>query len=414
MSKGKSARMRTSELRIRGENRNVKPFRAPGRTQQNNKEFVQMKTNTVEETETKIAEPLEIEVDLFERRWKAVNEAATDRAQTEGWPGAVAFLCEHQVSAGFVKDNLAGLERFQLRSKSANEKRLLAQVNANRALRSSGAGRTTPPPGVHPKHGGNYLSRDNIWWQQSTLQVGLDVQLARREFIILMNPFPIFRKHATVASREFVSQNMISSELSGSQSEIRARVSELIELAYSLPGYVCFLNGEGAGNTNGWLHFQVGERFGPLGVYPLELAGAEALRCSASATVLVEDHPVPAVVFRGAEATLGETIAEFIGEWVGMHRDTRSLTMTLIATRRDWSSEILDFYFVPRLKSLAKAPILTGQIAAVEVLGELVLSADKDVEMLKKGELNYETAWQALASVEPPMEREILKSLLSQ
>jgi hypothetical protein len=391
---------------------NTKPFRAPGRTQK--KELVQMKIDINETAANKITEPLEIEQALHEQRWAVVNAQAKRMAQTEGIPGAVRYLYDHQLATGVVKDNLTGLERFQLNSSAANGKYFLAQVNANRGLRSNGAGRTTPPPGIQPKFGGNYLVKDNISWQQYGLQVGLDVQLARRDFTFLMNPFPIFRKHATIAARESAPQSIISRDRSESQAQIRARVSELVELANSLPGYVCFMNGEGAGNTNSWLHFQAGERPVSLGVYPLEVAGAETQRKGKASTTLVEDYPLAAVMFRGSEASLGGTVAGFVGEWAGMHSDTQNLTMTLIAARRDRSSTTLDFYFVPRLKGVAKAPTLTGQIAAVEVLGELVLSADRDIEMLKRGDLNYGTAWQALASIEPPMEREILKSLLGQ
>jgi len=74
-------------------------------------------------------------------------------------------------------------------------------------------------------------------------------------YTILVNPFPIFRRHLTIARNEHRDQR------------IRNSFPDMLNLAVGLPGYVVFYNGPECGaSAPDHLHFQAGER----GFIPLE------------------------------------------------------------------------------------------------------------------------------------------------
>ncbi len=75
------------------------------------------------------------------------------------------------------------------------------------------------------------------------------------DFIILINPFPIFRRHLTIVSRCHTPQR------------IAGNFRAMLDLARSLPEYVVFYNGPQCGaSAPDHLHFQAGNR----GFLPIE------------------------------------------------------------------------------------------------------------------------------------------------
>ena len=69
--------------------------------------------------------------------------------------------------------------------------------------------------------------------------------------------------------------------------------------------------------------------------------------------------------------------------------------------------------FVPRDNSWQRSPLLGSAIASLEILGELVLCSDTEVTNLRRGILNYDSAFSVLSDVEPPHERELVIRALS-
>jgi hypothetical protein len=75
------------------------------------------------------------------------------------------------------------------------------------------------------------------------------------DFIILINPFPIFAKHLTIPSEAHVDQR------------IKNQFSKMLDLSVALTGYVVFYNGPECGaSAPDHLHFQAGNR----GFLPVE------------------------------------------------------------------------------------------------------------------------------------------------
>lgn len=75
------------------------------------------------------------------------------------------------------------------------------------------------------------------------------------KYTILVNPFPIFRRHLTITSNEHTDQLILKS------------FPDMLKLAGELPGFVVFYNGPQCGaSAPDHLHFQAGE----LGFIPVE------------------------------------------------------------------------------------------------------------------------------------------------
>jgi len=75
------------------------------------------------------------------------------------------------------------------------------------------------------------------------------------KYLVLVNPFPIFPKHLTIPSYKHEPQ------------KIKGKISDMLELAYSLQDYVFFYNGPKCGaSAPDHLHFQAGNK----GFLPIE------------------------------------------------------------------------------------------------------------------------------------------------
>ncbi len=89
------------------------------------------------------------------------------------------------------------------------------------------------------------------------------------DFVILINPFPIFRRHLTIVSGSHVPQRIAGS------------FGTMLSLARALPEYVIFYNGPQCGaSAPDHLHFQAGNR----GFLPVEKDFSNTLLCSKALT----------------------------------------------------------------------------------------------------------------------------------
>jgi hypothetical protein len=87
---------------------------------------------------------------------------------------------------------------------------------------------------------------------------------AEGDYIILINPFPIFRRHLTIVSGSHTPQR------------IDGNFGTMLTLARSLPEYVIFYNGPQCGaSAPDHLHFQAGNR----GFLPIEMDAANPKLC---------------------------------------------------------------------------------------------------------------------------------------
>lgn len=93
-----------------------------------------------------------------------------------------------------------------------------------------------------------FLCPDNLPEQQK----GIDFM---GKYLVLVNPFPIFPKHLTIPGYEHEPQ------------QIKGKITDMLELAYSLQDYVFFYNGPKCGaSAPDHLHFQAGNK----GFLPIE------------------------------------------------------------------------------------------------------------------------------------------------
>lgn len=93
-----------------------------------------------------------------------------------------------------------------------------------------------------------FLCSENLPEQQEKLPFGED-------YLILVNPFPIFPKHLTIPHREHIPQS------------ICGRMPSMLDLAKALPGFVVFYNGPRCGaSAPDHFHFQAGNK----GFMPIE------------------------------------------------------------------------------------------------------------------------------------------------
>ena len=174
-------------------------------------------------------------------------------------------------------NNYRGLSKVRVRKIALGGFEVLLQFNPARITSSS-----AKVDESHIKQRPCFLCRDNRPKEQKEIPFGDDM-------IILVNPFPIFRRHLTIPSRSHTVQRIIGS------------FGTLLSLSQAMHLYTVFYNGPRAGaSAPDHLHFQAGN----IGFMPVE-PDFESRRF----TKLVSSEP-------GLE----------IWKWEGYHRGLISLT----------------------------------------------------------------------------------------
>ncbi|MCK3683420.1 DUF4922 domain-containing protein [Maribellus sp. YY47] len=148
--------------------------------------------------------------------------------QKEGWPLATK--------------NFAGLEKVRTRAFNFDEVEINVQFNPERIV-SSAAKVDAKSIEARPC----FLCSANRPKEQRGIVIG--------SYSVLVNPFPIFPQHFTIVEAEHVPQ------------QIKGRLGDMLELAFSLQGFTLFYNGPKCGaSAPDHFHFQAGNR----GFMPIE------------------------------------------------------------------------------------------------------------------------------------------------
>ena len=115
--------------------------------------------------------------------WKDLNRELREIERNGGGlPAALEALASQQRTRGFIKDDLQSVRRYRFVHPDDPARFFVVQYNPVRALRFGGAGTSTPPAGTAVKHGGCFLCRDNIRWQQrGVLMLNAGLTLTRYE-----------------------------------------------------------------------------------------------------------------------------------------------------------------------------------------------------------------------------------------
>ncbi|MGC9150216.1 MAG: DUF4922 domain-containing protein [Microbacter sp.] len=142
-----------------------------------------------------------------------------------------------------VKDNYAALTRVETKKMEVEGFEMLVQFNPSRIL-SSGA--KVDAASIQKR--ACFLCRSNRPLEQKEINW-------RNQYWLLVNPFPIFPQHLTIASMNHVDQR------------IAGHFMDMLQLSEQLPSFVLFYNGPRCGaSAPDHLHFQAGNK----GFLPME------------------------------------------------------------------------------------------------------------------------------------------------
>jgi hypothetical protein len=158
--------------------------------------------------------------------------------------GRVTDLFESQLREwSLAHDNYRQLDNVRVRKVSFNGYDISVQFNRGR-ITSSAAKVDARSIEARPC----FLCEGNRPAEQRGIGFG-------KGYIILINPFPIFRRHLTIVSGSHIPQRITES------------FPDMLSMAEALPGYVIFYNGPQCGaSAPDHLHFQAGNR----GFLPVE------------------------------------------------------------------------------------------------------------------------------------------------
>ncbi|MGD9929826.1 MAG: DUF4922 domain-containing protein [Mangrovibacterium sp.] len=136
-----------------------------------------------------------------------------------------------------ARTNYAGLGKVETKTFHFDGFRITAQFNPER-IRSSGA--KTDAESIQAR--ACFLCADN----RPAVQRGIDFS---GKYTILINPYPIFPQHLTVALKEHLPQ------------QIEPYLADMLQLSQALPGFTVFYNGPKCGaSAPDHFHFQVGSK----------------------------------------------------------------------------------------------------------------------------------------------------------
>ncbi len=197
-------------------------------------------------------------------------------AQKQVWPLAAA--------------NFKGLEKVEERSFQFDGFEIRAQFNPER-MRSSSANVDKQSIAARKC----FLCNENRPPEQDAIAFG-------DQFLILVNPFPIFRYHFTISCNAHIDQRFIPN------------VSYLLELARAMEGFTVFYNGPECGaSAPDHLHFQAGESaFMPVSKdFDRLKRTAQKLYTSAETQVGAFDHYLRKMI--SIESTSMEEVLKIVG-----------------------------------------------------------------------------------------------------
>jgi diadenosine tetraphosphate (Ap4A) HIT family hydrolase len=338
----------------------------------------------------------------YDHAWSELNLRL--REMEAGSGGLAAVLAEleiHQRETGFIKDDLAGVERHVFRHPENPDRFFRVQYNPKRALRFNGSGVATPPAGATHVNGGCFLCRENIRWQQQDAQVGFEIRTTGDEYHAWMNPFPLLPNHVVVAAHEHVTQEW---DMDGTGGVDLARLLfDLCGTAKRIPGHVGFYNGFEAGaSIPGHLHFQFFRRPEGDPAFPLESWAFEAPAVG-HAPMWARGYPLPVARWQGDVGEVVDEATAWIKRWVDGNRSRiDGLSSNFIAAANGHEGAVA-LYFVPRDRAKPRWSAVDGLVGGLEILGELVVSSDASRTLLNSGVIDYFYVENALASVRTPV-----------
>jgi len=335
----------------------------------------------------------------YDERWNELNAWLRDVEAREGLANAFAALEAHQRARGFVKQDLNDVQRYTFFDDAEASNYFRIQFNPKRAKRFKGAGLSVPPEGVRSVNHGCFLCRENIRWQQQGRELGYEISVGDRVYYAFANPFPLLPNHVTVASREHRSQDWHFGYAEGSDASLI--IHDLLAIASRTEGFIGFYNGVDAGASNPkHFHYQFCARPPEAPEFPLE--GMVGRRCNGDGQLLAKGHyPLQVAVWKGTAEEIGARASRWIEDWADQNWSRLDrLTGNFVVSNDDGT---LMLYFVPRDRKKIHVNGFSGLIGGLEILGELVLSTEKDKRYLDDNRIDFTSIEQSLARVQTPL-----------
>lgn len=345
-------------------------------------------------------------LDSYDAAWSALNTRLRQAEAGGGLGAAIAALEANQRDTGFIRDLLTDVERHTFHHPVDPARELRVQFNPQRLKRFNSSRVSAPPDGIVALHGGCFLCRENVRWQQEGAELGFTLDLGDRPYVAWMNPFPLAPGHAVVASAAHETQDWQYGPDGGQP--VARLTADLADLAVRTPGHVGFHNGVNAGaSIAGHLHYQFFHRPADTPDFPLEarLADLWPTNGTTDDPVICSDYPVPVVAWRGPAAATAAAAAAWIDDWADRNaaRIDR-LAGNIIATARgDAGDHGIALYFVPRDRTKLRGDGLVGMVGGLEVMGELVFSTAEEHRLLTGGAFDYFTIEHILGAVRTPL-----------
>jgi hypothetical protein len=202
-----------------------------------------------------------------------------------------------------------------------------------------------------------------------------------------MNPFPLLPNHVVIAADAHIGQHW---DLDGVRGlKLGRLLYDLCDIAHHLPWHIGFYNGVDAGaSIPGHLHFQFCRRPDDGLVFPLERWNFAPAK-SDGAPDWAEGYPIPVARWRGSVDKIVTDALALIQRWVdGNQARLEQISANFVAAADRIDGGVL-LYFVPRDRERSTLATHVGTVGGLEVLGEIVLTSDKERRLLDKGEIGY-------------------------
>ncbi len=190
----------------------------------------------------------------------------------------VQELFEEQLTSWDVaRNNYEALKQVRVKNLNFNKCKIKVQFNPARIVSSAAK--------VDSK---SIQERKCFLCEQNRPSVQKGISFG--DYVILVNPFPIFPKHLTIPACEHTDQRILG------------RLGDMLDLAYNLNDFTIFYNGPKCGaSAPDHIHFQAGSK----GFLPIEdewrtLAGDELFEYQSTKLYLLKDYLRGAIVLESA------------------------------------------------------------------------------------------------------------------
>ncbi len=281
----------------------------------------------------------------------------------------VDLLIDDQVvNWGMARTNYEGLKEVKSRSVefgAFSEMRI--QFNAAR-MRSSAA--KVDARSISERK--CFLCADNLPEEQDWLMFGDD-------YLVLVNPFPIFPRHLTIPHKLHVDQR------------IEGRLKDMMELAKALPGFTLFYNGPRCGaSAPDHFHFQAGNK----GFLPVEKehafhpAKSLLLNKESISVYSIENYLRKTLVIEGNDPELIDSWFSRVYNFLGsVQREKEEPMLNILCS---WEADHWRLFVFPRKEHRPKQFFAEGEEkillspASVDFGGVLITPREEDFTKLNK------------------------------